>query len=250
MPKEKFINGKRCRCYYRDYFWIWVADTGDFVSHYVKGGLNKGSCRILMDHFGPFVIDSKTGTVIYLEEAVITCFCAPCPNDGNRYMLNHKDGNWSNCHYRNLEWAPYHYRSTNAPKVRLYAYGRFLEVFSSGTVLDGGQMLHVCDGWFDADLNLYYPSSPYVSIDGRKKTYMDDLMRACGYVQGDDANLRSPVILHRNLDYMDFASNNLEWVESSDQRYIDYQSKRAQDIQALDQSVNGNKPRPPMWLSN
>ena len=248
---EKTIKGKRCRLYHEGYNWIWVADSGDFVSNYVKGGKYKGSCRIFKDHFGPFV-KGKYGGHIYLEEAVIKCFCPPCPSDGKRYMLNHKDGNWLNCDYRNLEWAPYRYRNTTVPKVRLYYNERFLEVFSSGEVKEGGQTLSVADYWYDSDVDLHWITpGPYIRVGSGlspKRVEIEKIMRVCGYIQGDDAPLKNPVILHRDLDWKNFASDNLEWVEADDPRYLDYMDKKKQDMKDREKEMNGNKPRPEGWI--
>ena len=73
-------------------------------------------------------------------------------------------------------------------------------------------------------------------------------MSACGFVQGDDAGLQNPVILHRDMNYMNFASDNLEWIEKDDPRYLAYQTKITQDRQARDKEMNGDKPRPPQWI--
>ena len=247
MPRERIIKEKRCRVYSSGYTWIWVADSGDFVSHYEKGGRYKGSCRILKDHRGPFVRGTYSG-MVYLEEAVITCFCPPCPNDGKRYMINHKDGNWMNCNYHNLEWAPYHYRNTTVPKVRLYHCGEFLEVFSDGTVKNGGREVSVLNYFYDSDVDcIWATSDPFIKIDRNDWYHMDDVMKDAGYVHGDDANLKNPGILHKDGDYMNFASDNLEWVEKDDQRYIDYLEKREKDRKARLKELNGDKQLPPSW---
>ncbi len=249
MANEITIRGKRCRQYHEGYNWIWVADTGDFVSRYEKGGRYKGSCRILKDHFGPFVI-GKYGGYIYLEDAVIKCFCPPRPGKG--YMINHKDGNWMNCDYRNLEWAPYHYRNTTVPKVRFYYCEKFLEVFANGEIKVGGQISDVIDYWYDPDVDLHWITpEPYIRVGGGlspKRIEVETIMRMCGYVQGDDAPLNNPVILHRDKDWKNFASNNLEWVEADDPRYLDYLEKRKQDMSDREKEMNGNKPRPNGWI--
>ena len=251
MPKEQTIKGKRCRVYSSGYTWIWVADTGDFVSHYEKGGRYKGSCRILKDHCGPFV-KGTYGGMVYLEKAVITCFCPPCPNDGKKYMINHKDGNWMNCHYKNLEWAPYHYRNTTVPKVRLYTGKEFLEVFSDGTIKSDGQEKSVIDYWYDSDMDLHWITpSPYIILGSGihgNRVEVGEIMKKCGYIQGDDADLTNPVILHRDFDYKNYASDNLEWTEADDPRYLDYLEKRHNDMEARSNYMNGDKPRPKGWI--
>jgi DNA polymerase sigma len=49
--------------------------------------------------------------------------------------------------------------------------------------------------------------------------FIDELMAKAGYVQGDDADIQQPVILHKDNDYMNCSSDNLEFVEYKDERY-------------------------------
>ena len=247
MPKEKTIKGKRCRVYHEDYMWIWVADSGDFVAHYDAGGKYHGSYRILKQHLGPFVVD-KYGNRIFIATAVITCFLPPAPDDGKRYTIGFKDGNRNNCDYRNLQWVEYHYQNTTVPKVRLYVAGEFVEVFSSGTIKVGGQEEHPIDYNYDPDMDLHCAwSVPEVRID-KKRIAVDELMSAAGYVQGDDAGLKKPVILHRDFDYKNFASSNLEWVEDTDPRYLDYCKKREDDRKARARQLDYGKVIPDDWI--
>ena len=247
MPKEKTIKGKRCRVYHDGYTWIWVADTGDFVAHYDSGGGHHGSCRILKQHLGPFIVD-KYGNRIFIATAVMTCFLPPQPEDGKTYTIGFKDGNKYNCDYRNLQWVEYHYQNTTIPKVRLYVAGKFIEVFSSGTIKVGGHEESPIDYNYDPDMDLHCAwSVPQVRID-KKKIAVDELMSAASYVQGDDAGLKNPVILHRDYDYKNFASNNLEWVEETDPRYLDYSKKREDDRRARARELDQGKIIPDYWI--
>lgn len=246
MVTERTIKGKRCRVYRNSHKWIWIADTGDFAAHYDAGQRYHGSCRILKQHLGPFILD-KYGNRIYIAQAVITCFCPPMPNDGKRYTIGFKDGNQYNCDYRNLQWVEYHYRNTTVPKVRLYVAGKFIEVFSTGKIKVDGQEESVLDYYFEPDVDAFSAKEvPVVQIE-KAKIAVDELMEAAGYVQGDDAGLEKPVILHRDMDYKNFASDNLEWVEATDQRYIDYCKKREEDRQARTKELNKGKQVPDNW---
>jgi hypothetical protein len=51
-------------------------------------------------------------------------------------------------------------------------------------------------------------------------------MSRAGYVQGDINSLKSPRILHKDGDYKNFKSANLEWVEKTDPRFISYLVKK------------------------
>ena len=246
MPKEKMIKGKRCRVYNEGYLWIWIADTGDFAAHYVKGGGNRGSFHIFKQHIGPFIMDSR-GNRIFLANAVITCFCPPAPQDGKRYTIGFKDGNQYNCDYRNLEWVEYHYKHTTLPKVRIYCDGKFVEVYSTGKIKVGGNERRPIDYLYDPDMDLFSGlSNLEVSID-KSKIAIDELMEAAGYVQGDDAVLKEPVILHRDGDYKNFSSDNLEWVEETDPRYLEYCKKKEAARRARTDELNKGKDVPDYW---
>ena len=249
MVKERTINGKRCRLYTENYTWAWIADTGDFASHYVKGGGYKGSFRILKDNNGPFFKDSYRG-VIRLARAVITCFCPPLPNNGASYMINHKDGNWMNCNYKNLEWAPYHYRHTTLDKIRLILGDDFVEVFSDGKIKIDGKEQSVREYIFDSDMDLFtvgLKTGPHIII-GRERVSVEKIMTAAGYVQGDDAPLTNPVILHIDGNWLNFASDNLEWVEQDDPRYTNYCKKKISDMEARSKELNKGRSAPDYWL--
>ena len=200
-----------------------------------------------MQHLGRFILD-KYGNRIFIAMAVITCFCPPMPNDGKRYTIGFKDGNQYNCDYRNLQWVEYHYRNTTVPKVRLYVAGKFIEVFSTGKIKVDGQEESVLDYYFEPDVDAFSAKeAPVVQIE-KARIAVDELMEAAGYVQGDDAGLKNPVILHRDLDYKNFASDNLEWVEATDQRYIDYCKKREDDRRARTMELNKGKHVPDDWI--
>ena len=66
-----------------------------------------------------------------------------------------------------------------------------------------------------------------------------------GFVNGDNASLNKPVILHKDLDRMNFSEDNLEWVEETDQRYIDYLEKKEADVHQRNVELNPGKTLPP-----
>lgn len=247
MAMEIFIKGKRCRVYHEGYMWIWIADTGDFATHYDAGGRYHGKCRILKQHLGPFIVD-KYGNRILIARAVMESFGPTVPTDEKTYTIGFKDGNQYNCDYRNLEWVEYHYKHTAIPKVRIYCAGEFVEVYSTGTIKVGGQEEHPVDYHYDPDMELFSAWSELEVKINKQNAKIDELMTAAGYVQGDDAGLKQPVILHRDMDYKNFASDNLEWVEETDQRYIDYCKKREDDRRARTMELNKGKHVPDDWI--
>ena len=94
----------------------------------------------------------------------------------------------------------------------------------------------------------YPPRNTFIWILLDEREYIDDLMKECGYVQGDDADLKEPVILHRDLDYHNCASDNLEWTEKTDPRYIEYCKKRDEDRKSRNLELNAGKHIPDYWV--
>lgn len=246
MATEKSINGKRCRIYHEGYTWIWIADTGDFAAHYVKGGGDKGRFRILNQHLGPFIVD-KYGNRILIAQAVMAAFGPAAPLDGKRYTIGFKDGNLYNCDYRNLEWVEYHYKHTTLPKVRIYCDGKFVEVYSTGKIKVDGHEVPPIDYLYDPDMDLFSALSILKVRINKQKVRIEELMDASGYVQGDNAALEKPVILHRDMDYRNFASDNLEWVEETDPRYLEYCKKREAERQGRTAELNEGRNVPDYW---
>ena len=236
MENETFIEGRRCRLLntwaHRKYPY-WVADSGDYVAYSDAAGGFYCPCRIFWDYRGPFIVERNNGTNIekkYLESLVLESFC-PSPQidymtrSWREQMINHKDGDWMNCDYRNLEWAPYHYRNATSDRSMLFKAGTFLEVFSNGTVRVDGVEIPVLDWWYFSEFSFmdshYSVVDPYIIING-ESIWMEEIMEEAGFIQGDDAGLKGPAILHIDGNYMNFAAGNLVWVKKKDPRYISY----------------------------
>ena len=236
MVSERIIEGRRCRLYgnsrYSQSIPLWIANTGDFAAYGDDAGGVYCPCRIFNDFGGPFVIQKIEcrREKLYLESPVFESFG---PSASYIYtqvirreqMINHKDGNWMNCDYRNLEIAPYHYRHAPTDRVVLYKADTFLEVHSDGSVWVDGVEMPVMD-WnyfdmFDFMDPHYSVVAPFIIING-EKIWMEEIMEEAGFIQGDYAGLKEPAILHKDGDYMNFASGNLEWVRQRDPRYVEY----------------------------
>lgn len=255
MISETIIDGRRCRLYlYRPYVprfnGFWIADTGDFAAYHDGNGGIYDRCRILCDHGGPFLINGKEGKKRYLDEAVLSCFGPPCPKYNGlilkELMINHKDGNWMNCDFRNLEWAPYHYRhATASDRVILYKAGVFLEVFSNGSVRVDGVEIPVLDWWYFSEFSFmdshYSVVDPYIIING-ESIRMEEIMEEAGFIQGDDAGLKEPAILHIDGNYLNFASLNLMWVKKREPRYKYYLQEMKKTQNAKEEMMNGGRP--------
>ena len=237
MAKDTIIYGKRCRWYKAGF--AWVSEDGTLVVIPDKNNKwntsGKKKLSIKTDHDGNKIAPHPYGYVIDVAKAVIVCFCPPRPSDGKKYMISHKDGNLGNCHYQNLEWVPYHYQHATTDTVKLSNYSATLEVGKDGSVKMDGKTAQVCDCFYDSDVDLEVCSSgPFIYVPRKgsiynSRVFIDDLMSEAGYVQGDDADLQHPVILHKDNDYMNCSSENLEFVEMTDERYKAFLEQRKKD---------------------
>ena len=254
MISERIIEGRRCRlCGNSRYSYsipLWIADTGDFAAYADNAGGVYCPCRIFCDYGGPFIIERKDGGILeqkYIEPLVLESFCPSPAYDEvkcirREQMINHRDGNWMNCDYRNLEIAPYHYRNTTSDRSILFKAGAFLEVFSNGLIMVDGVEMPVFDWWYfrwynPADSH-YSVVDPYIIVNG-ERIRMEDIMKEAGFIQGDDAGLKEPAILHKDGNYMNFASGNLEWVRQRDPRYKNYIQQKNEAQRARDRMLRG-----------
>ena len=228
MAKETILYGKRCRWYKACY--AWVSDDGTLVVVPDKNNKfnpsGKKKIAITTDQDGKKIANGLYGYVIDVAKAVIVCFCPPKPKDGKKYLISHKDGNLGNCHYQNLEWVRYHYQHATTDTVKLSCNGMTLEVGKDGSVKIDGKTAKVYDSFYDSDVDLEVCSDePFIYVPRKKgsifdeRVFIDDLMCEAGYVQGDDADLKHPMVLHQDNDYMNCSSDNLEWTEYADERY-------------------------------
>ena len=68
--------------------------------------------------------------------------------------------------------------------------------------------------------------------------------RLAGYIQGDDSIYDHPVILHKDYDRTNFASDNLEWVDRSNPEYNKYLIQKEKDKHNRNVEMNPGKPLP------
>ncbi len=241
MKEERFIDGRRCRLYSSELYYMgdyysakkfWVADTGDFVVYEGETEDEYYPCELGWSRSGPFIAEMLYEG--YLDSIVMVLFGPPRPDRDiqSRHlpMINHKDGNWMNCNINNLEWVHYHYRHSTAASEFVDHYGFIFEVHSTGIVIMDGVEVPVRSEVVpeifgkESYLALYIVKHCHIKVE--------ELMAEAGYVQGDDAKLVDPVILHIDGDYRNNDTKNLEWVEATDSRYREYLDKRYQDQKA------------------
>ena len=95
-------------------------------------------------------------------------------------------------------------------------------------------------------MDLFVPMPPYIRYEvknaygktERPLKFVEDAMATAGYVDGNKLQFKNPVILHKDGDYMNCSSNNLEWCDATDPRYIEYYNKMADTMNALGRKRN------------
>lgn len=230
MGKVKLILGKNCK--YCKEGGIWVSSEGNFVAYNTDG--NYEQLNIEVDAIGKYVAHPTRGRVS-VPKAVLKCYCPPAPVD-KIYMVGYKDGDKNNCDCTNLLWVPYKYRHTTTDSVFLYLGSIKIKVCKDGSLWDEqGQQIIPCDSAGDYDTDtMYVKNDPCIGYPRRNSIFrgtvtVDSIMDMAGYVQGDDSVLKKPFILHKDNDWKNFASSNLEWVEKDDKRVASYLGKKQLD---------------------
>lgn len=165
--------------------------------------------------------------------------------DGHARDIRYLDGDLNHCYQDNLEWVLRPHTidpKTGMRMIELNLPDATVTVYENGDVCRDGQKKSPGYIFIDSDTNLWYTCDPYYNFvwQGRRED-ADNLMNLANFISGDEASMQNPVILHRDNDWLNFAADNLEWVEADDPRYQDYIKKKAQDMQALADSYN-NKP--------
>lgn len=239
------VNGRTCR-FYRD-GGIFVTSDGTYAAIKSKGSYLY--LRTRMDDLGKFVVHPWYGNRISIAKAVLTCFCPPHPYDGKHYGVMYKDGNKSNCNYKNLEWVEYHHVSNPNDSYNYFCGNSVLTIKRDGTIYKGKRKETIETVIGDADTDsMVTLADPFIGVRRpgtihQRHVPVDQLMDVAGFVNGDDAVLDDPVILHRDNDWMNFDSDNLEYVERTDERYIQYQQQKEKDI-AANNAILNHKPMP------
>lgn len=156
------------------------------------------------------------------------------------YYISHKDGNLENYDPSNLEWKQVsETEQTKAGHVYFddYYVGKDGSIFVyCDNDIEKGQ---IRERWLDDDLDATWIfESPVRYIYERGFFHPDEYMAKAGYVGGDKTVLKDPVVLHRDKDVGNYNSDNLEWVESNDPRYIEYDALRKQRQKDLIKKYN------------
>lgn len=245
IKAPKMINGRMMR--YCVKYNVWVNKEGNYA--YREYNDASWNCSLII-HTRPDrskFLNTKSHGEIPLDEAIAICY-KPMPNDGKKYILIHKDNDLGNCHANNLEWKQVRKYKPTDTKRKL---DNGLVVTVEGKILDGKTVLPIVKETGDRDTDsMAALEDPYVSYRRRnkwgsyddKKGYIDDLMAAAEYVDGDESTLQKPKVLHKNLDYLDYHADNLKWVEEDSPEYQEYMKRKKEDMDKLTIELNRNNP--------
>ena len=119
----------------------------------------------------------------------------------------------------------------------------------TSAIQNDGKPMIIHDSFFDSDMDLEAYIGPHICVSRPRSNYservnMDRIMRAAGYVQGDDAIFQNPEILHIDYDEMNWAADNLIWVEGADKRLKEYYAKRKEFCHKRNIELNPGKDVP------
>ena len=179
-----------------------------------------------------------------LDELVADAY-NPMPDDGKKYKLVHNDGNLGNCQANNLEWKEVR---KYAPLATRRKIGNGLTVTVEGKIFDKGKELPIEKETGDRDTDRMVAISPKVRYRRKnnrwgnydnKSANIDDLMAEAEFVDGDKSKMKR---LHKNMNYLDFHADNLEWVEESSPKYQEYMKRKKEDMDKLEKELNRNNP--------
>ena len=257
MAIDFYMNGVRARMH--DASKTKITEDGKHVEKewFTEGKLEPYYPKIRTDSSGYQFIENKKLGMLYIHKMVIECFGSPKPTDGQDYVIVHLDANKLNNHYKNLAWklrkdAYPHIPANTDVKTKL---NHSIVVHKAGRIYQKGKKCHVTDDLYDSDMDLFVPMPPYIRYEvknaygktERPLKFVEDAMSEAGYVDGNKLQFKDPVILHKDGDYMNCSSNNLEWCNASDQRYIEYYNKMADTMNALGRERNKYWPEFKDW---
>lgn len=244
--KKKVYSREGLRNHYASN--IWVSIDGKHAEKDTRSGIF--SYPILReDNDRTFIHDQYNGSY-YMDVLVLSCFWGKAPKDGKTYFVYHKDGDMSNSNISNLEWREATQAELDAFKKlqkETWYKNRKLKATKKGLIKQGCKELPLVDYMYDSDLDwtrhYHNPWVDYEEKDSwgktqRKHKNADEIFEDFGFVNGNKSKFSNPVILHRNNNYLDYSSDNLEWCDASDPRYEDFEKIRHDDVMKRDHDCN------------
>lgn len=225
-------------------FGIYVGPDGKSADD-----LNRDSLEIKKDANGELYVDYYGQKPI--AEAVAATY-VPRPNWKDAYYVSFKDGNRSNCHKDNLEWKEVD-MDVLTPRDWVFIGNKC--VSKDGDLIIDKETAHIVDHWIDPDFNLYDPFDiprGITYLTNKKYGYpeywrIEDYMKVAGFVNGKYSSFNHPVVLHKDGDPYNLKSNNLEWTEEDDPRYVEFQKKCFDDCKRRFQEYNKGKHIPDVY---
>lgn len=223
----------------------YISSDGKCVKRQYKdslGVLTTYEPQITQDCEGRNLIVLKNFPSAYIDEMVMHCWKGPRPNDGKKYFIRHNDGDISNDDVSNLEWVEATEENFAAAQVSYDIFNKMqllnyfkkklkIKVTKDGKVFQNKEELHPHHEGYDSDTDLSYHSMDetitysFTNHWGNGETNkidVDKLMYYFGFVAGDPELLDEPVILHKDKDFTNHNTDNLEWCEKDDPRYIEF----------------------------
>ena len=244
QPLDIVVSGITLR--YSMKYNIWVNWAGTRAYRKYNDSSWNRFLQIHTDINGSKFLNVKPKTV-QLDEAVADTY-NPMPDDGKKYKLVHNDGNLGNCQANNLEWKEVRKYDPLATRRKI---GNGLTVTIEGKIFDKGKELPIEKETGDRDTDRMVAISPKVRYRRKnnrwgnydnKSANIDDLMAKADFVDGDKSKMKRPRVLHKNMNYLDFHADNLEWVEESSPKYQEYMKRKKEDMDKLEKELNRNNP--------
>lgn len=161
-----------------------------------------------------YVVTNDKGK-LYVDVLVATCFCHK-PVGANAVF--YKDGNYGNTCYSNLSWGV-----EDLPDGTR-AIGNGYSVSKDGKVLKDGKEVVVLDYLYDPDQDRHVAINPHFRDSNSKIRDVDEVI-ARAYLP-IPAGIKTPKILHKDLDYANSKLSNLQWIEESSPEYQEYKKAK------------------------
>lgn len=222
-------------------FGIYVGPDGK-----VADDSNHDPLEIKIDSNGDVLAENKP-----IAEAVAATY-VPRPSLDAYYYVSFKDGNRSNCHKDNLEWKEVD-MDVLTPRDWVFIGNKC--VSKEGDLIIDEENAQIVDHWIDPDFDLYDPFDIPRGITfetDKKYGYpeywrIEDYMEDAGFANGKYTSFNHPVVLHKDGDPYNLKSDNLEWTEEDDPRYVGFQKKCFEDCKKRFQEYNKGKHIPDVY---
>lgn len=192
------------------------------------------------DEHGDRIVCTKDYGDIRVDKLVCLAFWGN-PKGCQKFII-HNDKEKAHCWKNNLRWAStYEYGEyykddpiVNTPDGFRMIDDHHVYVSKAGEIKIDGKKVTLLDYLYNPDLDKHRAIDlsfiPYGTTTNRLRESVD-LAVAKAFLP-TPVQLSNPVLLHKDGDYMNCKSENLEWVDGNSQSYIAYQQQRQIAIDA------------------